>query len=176
MPECLAGTTESATEVMGTTAMPKPIPASVSERARGAKCDGAPQSEVGEQHPDPGAKQPTATGSRGPARATHLPAKADASDHGDRHGHEQRCRAVGGVADDHLQVERRQEEDGEHAEVRREGDGQRPGERRFAEVPDVQHGRRAAQFGEDEEPAGNRADGEQSDDVPGARIPRPRPG
>ena len=134
MPECSAGTTASATEVTGTTATPKPRPARASAGASVAKLDVAAQRHVGSQHADAGGEaadhgRQARPGARHPASGQRR-----GGDHGGRHGHEQGGRAVGGVADHDLQVERREEEDREDAEVGGEGDRQGAGERRVAQV------------------------------------------
>jgi hypothetical protein len=56
----------------------------------------------------------------------------------------------------------------ENPEVRGEGDGQRSREGRLSEIVHFEHGCLAAVLGEREQPAGDDADGEQRDDMPGA--------
>jgi len=77
--------------------------------------------------PAPAARQPNTVGRRGPSARHPAAGQSRGGDHGGRHGHEQGRRAVGGVADHDLQVERREEEDREDAESRRR---RRPSERR----------------------------------------------
>ncbi len=79
IPECLAGRADSATEVIGTTAIPNPIPARSSENTMGRYVTLPLRERSVKSTPAPAQKQPTVTGMRGPESATHLPATVEAT-------------------------------------------------------------------------------------------------
>ncbi len=77
MPECAAGTWPSTAAVSGTTAMPKPTPATASTTASTLNDGCALNACRASRMPIAATTQPTIIGTREPARATHRPVSTD---------------------------------------------------------------------------------------------------
>ena len=107
------------TDVTGTNSMPIPMPASGRTQPRVPKSTVGDSTVLATRIPPPASRHPIVIGQRGPIRATNGPGECGGEDQPGRHRQEIDRRLVGGGVGDDLEVQRREEEDGEGAEVRR---------------------------------------------------------
>ena len=139
MPERSGGTTVRGTEVTGTNTMPMPMPAIGSTQAKVREADLRDSTAPVARMPPAGQKEPTVMGTRAPMRATQGPVTSEAAIRPAAMGTKVDRGLEGRRIGHDLEVQRGEEEDGEGAEVGREGHEVRSQHGAPPEEPEVQH-------------------------------------